>query len=46
MLVTRGDFSDNPWPDDTLVRWSDGELSLYTDGDRSGIGTEHQLVAP
>ncbi|WP_051789581.1 trypsin-like peptidase domain-containing protein [Streptomyces sp. NRRL S-1022] len=46
MLVTGGDFSDNPWPDDTLVRWSDGELSLYTEGNKSGIGTEHQLVAP
>ncbi|WP_316739652.1 trypsin-like serine protease [Streptomyces sp. MK7] len=46
MLVTGGDFSDNPWPDDTLVRWSDGELSLYTEGNASGIGTEHQLVAP
>ncbi|MEW2255129.1 trypsin-like serine protease [Streptomyces sp. NPDC047869] len=46
MLVTGGDFSDNPWPDDTLVRWSDGELSLYTEGNASGIGSEHQLVAP
>ncbi|MFE2301228.1 trypsin-like serine protease [Streptomyces sp. NPDC059445] len=46
MLVTGGDFSDNPWPDDTVVRWSDGELSLYTEGNASGIGGEHQLVAP
>jgi V8-like Glu-specific endopeptidase len=45
-LVTGGDFSDNPWPDDTLVRWSDGELSLYTEGNAAGIGKENQLVAP
>ncbi|WP_329285864.1 trypsin-like serine peptidase [Streptomyces sp. NBC_01455] len=46
MLVTGGDFSDNPWPDDTLVRWSDGELSLYTEGNGSGIGKENALVKP
>ncbi|MFI1510876.1 trypsin-like serine peptidase [Streptomyces sp. NPDC020597] len=46
MIVTGGDHSDNPWPDDTLVRWSDGELSLYTDGDENGVGRENQLVAP
>ncbi|WP_282791432.1 trypsin-like serine protease [Streptomyces sp. CC224B] len=45
-LVTGGDFSANPWPDDTVVRWSDGELSLYTEGNASGIGKENQLVAP
>ncbi|MGW8971950.1 trypsin-like serine peptidase [Streptomyces platensis] len=45
-LVTGGDFSDNPWPDDTIVRWSDGEISLYTEGNAAGIGKENQLVAP
>ncbi|MET8682836.1 trypsin-like serine protease [Streptomyces sp. NPDC004732] len=45
-LVAGGDFTDNPHPDDTLVRWSDGELSLYWDGDANGIGREKQLVAP
>jgi V8-like Glu-specific endopeptidase len=46
MIVTGGDHSDNPWPDDTLVRWSDGELSLYIDGNQNGVGRENQLVAP
>ncbi|MEH0544506.1 trypsin-like serine protease [Streptomyces sp. B21-105] len=46
MIVSGGDYSDNPWPDDTIVRWSDGELSLHVDGNASGIGRENQLVAP
>ncbi|MEC4019691.1 trypsin-like serine protease [Streptomyces sp. H27-D2] len=46
LLVSGGDFTDNPWADDTIVRWSDGELTLYADGNASGIGTEHRLVAP
>ncbi|MFE9679387.1 trypsin-like serine peptidase [Streptomyces sp. NPDC006259] len=46
MIVTGGDHSDNPWPDDTIVRWSDGELSLYVDGNAAGVGRENQLVAP
>ncbi|MFF1374983.1 trypsin-like serine protease [Streptomyces sp. NPDC058308] len=46
LLVSGGDFTDNPWADDTIVRWSDGELTLYADGNASGIGAENQLVAP
>ncbi|WP_206503219.1 trypsin-like serine peptidase [Streptomyces chrestomyceticus] len=46
VILTGGDHSDNPYADDTLVRWTDGELSLYVDGDEKGIGKENQLVAP
>ncbi|MCI3905480.1 trypsin-like serine peptidase [Streptomyces spectabilis] len=46
LVVSGGDFTDNPWSDDTIVRWSDGELTLYANGNASGIGTEHQLVVP
>ncbi|MGW6928204.1 hypothetical protein ACWGA9_44260 [Streptomyces sp. NPDC054950] len=46
IIVTGGGHSENPWPDDTLVRWSDGELSLYTDGNEDGVGRENRLVAP
>ncbi|MFI9028270.1 trypsin-like serine protease [Streptomyces sp. NPDC053560] len=46
LVVSGGDFTDNPWADDTVVRWSDGELTLYADGNASGIGAEHRLVAP
>ncbi|MEV7191479.1 hypothetical protein AB0N81_06680 [Streptomyces sp. NPDC093510] len=24
LIVSGGDFTDNPWADDTTVRWSDG----------------------
>ncbi|MGW2816765.1 hypothetical protein [Streptomyces sp. NPDC001415] len=44
VLVTGGDFSDNPYADDTIIRWTDGELSLYVDGNEQGIGKEHSLV--
>lgn len=46
LIVTGGDFSDNPHPDDTIVRWSDGELTLYTEGNATDIGQENRLVAP
>lgn len=46
LIVSGGDFTDNARPDDTIVRWSDGELTLYADGNASGIGAENQLVAP
>lgn len=45
-IVSGGDYSENPWADDTIVRWSDGELTLYTDGNASTIGQETRLVAP
>ncbi|MFE9539776.1 hypothetical protein [Streptomyces sp. NPDC006691] len=44
VLVTGGDFSDNPYADDTIIRWTDGEPSPYLDGNEQGIGTEHPLV--
>ncbi|MGI5405090.1 trypsin-like serine peptidase [Streptomyces sp. CA-135486] len=46
VIVTGGDHTDNPWPDDTIVRWTDGELSLYADGNENGVGRENRLVAP
>lgn len=46
VLVTGGDFSDNPYADDTIIRWTDGELSLYTDGDEKGPGKDNPLVTP
>ncbi|MGW4689672.1 trypsin-like serine protease [Streptomyces sp. NPDC004244] len=44
VIVSGGDYSENPWPDDTIVRWSDGELTLYTDGNGTTIGNENLLV--
>ncbi|WP_406481227.1 hypothetical protein [Streptomyces platensis] len=31
---------------DMFVRWSDGELTLYTDGNAQSIGRENRLVSP
>lgn len=45
-IVSGGDYSENPWADDTIVRWTDGELTLYSDGNESTIGQEKRLVAP
>jgi hypothetical protein len=31
---------------DLVIRWSDGETSMYTDTLADRLGTEHMLVAP
>lgn len=46
VIVSGGDYSENPWADDTIVRWTDGELTLYSDGSATTIGQEKRLVAP
>ncbi|MER5299662.1 trypsin-like serine protease [Streptomyces lasiicapitis] len=44
--MTTGDYTGNGRTDDVIVRWADGETTLYT-GTRAGrIGTEHRLVSP
>ncbi|MFI5987488.1 trypsin-like serine peptidase [Streptomyces sp. NPDC051555] len=45
VIVSGGDYSENPWPDDTIVRWSDGEMTLYSDGNGATIGAESKLVS-
>ncbi|MFI0975499.1 hypothetical protein ACH4SP_00560 [Streptomyces sp. NPDC021093] len=37
---------DHGLTDDVLVRWKDGETSLYVDSATTRIGTEHTLVSP
>lgn len=45
LAMTAGSYNTNGHPDDLIVRWSDGETTLYADtGDN--LGTEYQLVAP
>ncbi|GAA2605640.1 hypothetical protein GCM10010411_44770 [Actinomadura fulvescens] len=44
-VVTAGDYTENPWPDDLIIRWSDGEVSLHIDVD-SKLHGERTLVAP
>ncbi|MER5811308.1 trypsin-like peptidase domain-containing protein [Streptomyces sp. NPDC002033] len=42
-LVTTGDFTgDDDW--DTLVRWSDGEVTQYRDTSPAGLGEETRMA--
>ena len=45
-VVAAGAFAANGRPNDMLVRWVDGEVSLYPGVDWGGLHTEVQLVAP
>jgi V8-like Glu-specific endopeptidase len=44
--VTAGPFTAGSTASDLVVRWSDGELTLYTSVGAAGIGGEVQLAAP
>ncbi|GAA3844175.1 hypothetical protein GCM10022403_090120 [Streptomyces coacervatus] len=44
--ITAGRYSDNQWTDDLMVRWVDGETTLYTDVDGRGFLHEHKLQPP
>jgi V8-like Glu-specific endopeptidase len=44
--ITAGRFGDSQYVTDLIVRWSDGELTLYTDVGSGHFGTEHQLEPP
>ncbi|MFK4064275.1 trypsin-like serine peptidase [Streptomyces sp. NPDC029674] len=46
LIVGGGDFTGSRRADDTIVRRPDGALTLYADGNASGIGSENRLVAP
>ncbi|MEU1823799.1 S1 family peptidase [Streptomyces abikoensis] len=43
-LITVGAFAANVVPNDVLVRWSDGNVSMYTGVDKAGTHAEVQLV--
>ncbi|MFH8391208.1 trypsin-like serine protease [Streptomyces sp. NPDC018036] len=44
--MTTGDFTGNGRTDDLVIRWSDGETTMYTDTLPNQLGAEHTLVAP
>ncbi|MCX4783772.1 trypsin-like serine peptidase [Streptomyces sp. NBC_01264] len=46
VLMTTGRYTDDGLTDDLLVRWSDGETTLYENTRASGLGTERPLVPP
>lgn len=45
VVMTAGSYDSNGWPDDLVVRWSDGETTMYTHTGAT-FGTERMLVAP
>ncbi|WNO70147.1 trypsin-like serine peptidase [Streptomyces sp. AM8-1-1] len=45
-VIAAGDYTENDHPDDFIVRWSDGEVSLYPDADEAGLSREITLVYP
>ncbi|KOG69102.1 hypothetical protein ADK77_14230 [Streptomyces antibioticus] len=44
--LTVGDFRHGRSGNDLVVRWSDGETTLYADTGTKTVGTEHTLVHP
>ncbi|MGP9018867.1 trypsin-like serine peptidase [Streptomyces sp. BR1] len=44
--LATGHYAGNKWPDDVIVRWTDGEVTLYTDVDQAGFHKESQLSRP
>ncbi|MEU6556362.1 trypsin-like serine protease [Streptomyces sp. NPDC046915] len=44
--MTTGHYTGNGRTDDLVIRWSDGETTMYTDTLANRLGTEHMLVAP
>ncbi|UXY29568.1 FG-GAP-like repeat-containing protein [Streptomyces sp. HUAS TT20] len=43
-VMTTGDFTPNRRTDDLVIRWSDGETTMYADTSAAHLGTEHNLV--
>ncbi|MFF5808559.1 trypsin-like serine peptidase [Streptomyces sp. NPDC012746] len=44
--IATGKYAGNRWPDDLIVRWSDGEVTRYVDVDGNGLHGEEQLARP
>lgn len=44
--IAAGRFNASTYVTDLMVRWSDGELTLYTNVSAGTFGQEHQLAAP
>ncbi|MCX4823292.1 trypsin-like serine protease [Streptomyces sp. NBC_01142] len=45
-VISAGNYTANGLADDLLVRWSDGETTMYTDSRSDRLGAEVMLVAP
>lgn len=46
LVMTAGNYTPNGVNDDLIVRWSDGETTLYADTAHTSLGTENTLVYP
>ncbi|MFF4935419.1 hypothetical protein ACFY2H_42390 [Streptomyces griseofuscus] len=46
LVMTAGNYTPNNFNDDLIVRWSDGETTLYADTAYTSLGTENTLVYP
>ncbi|MEV5879970.1 hypothetical protein AB0L75_42645, partial [Streptomyces sp. NPDC052101] len=44
LAMTTGDFTGNGRTDDLVIRWSDGETTMYKDTLASRLGSEETLV--
>ncbi|MFF3402742.1 trypsin-like serine peptidase [Streptomyces sp. NPDC002659] len=45
VAMTAGSYDSNGWPDDLVIRWSDGETTMYAHTG-AGFGAERTLVPP
>ncbi|WKX69193.1 FG-GAP-like repeat-containing protein [Streptomyces sp. XD-27] len=45
-VMTTGNFTPNGRTDDLLIRWSDGETTMYNDTGAGRLGKENTLVYP
>ncbi|MEV6394883.1 trypsin-like serine protease [Streptomyces sp. NPDC051907] len=45
-VISAGNYTANGLADDLLVRWTDGETTMYTDTRADRLGAEVMLVAP
>ncbi|OLZ64344.1 hypothetical protein AV521_35325 [Streptomyces sp. IMTB 2501] len=43
-VMTTGNFTADHRTDDLVVRWSDGETTMYADTGKNTLGTEQNLV--
>ncbi|MFF9406422.1 trypsin-like serine peptidase [Streptomyces anandii] len=43
-VMSTGDFTSNHHTDDLIIRWSDGETTMYIDTGLGHLGTERNLV--
>ncbi|MFF1410578.1 trypsin-like serine peptidase [Streptomyces sp. NPDC058289] len=46
VLMTTGQYTGDGLTNDLIVRWSDGETTLYEDTRTNGLGAERMLVPP